>query len=279
MALFGNRTQGRQGSGAGTSFVPESTDDLERFIAQTGSDAGQGQRGQAREERQAGLAAGLRADQGLFNVTGQEFADQQGQLREDFLRQRGQTEAGFSPFIQAGEGAIAGLERGSTAGGLNEILAELIGGGQFQALQDIQRREAQGQLSASGLGGSGLGVEQLSQIGPRLALQLAGDLRGRQSELAQFGFQGVERRGAQGNQLFGTQGQLSSGLTRQLGGLREGLANRRFAGLTGRGEASARTREDQLAADAQKRADIFGTVGTIAGAGLGNIGEIRDIFS
>jgi len=133
--------------------------------------------------------------QGQFDISSGEIGGAQGQLREDFLRQQGQTEAGFDPFIQAGQGALGELQRGSTAQGLNEILQQITGGGTFQALQDLQRRGAEGQLSASGLGGSGLGVQQLSEIGPQLALQLAGNLRGRQEFLSGQGFQGVSQRG------------------------------------------------------------------------------------
>lgn len=255
MALF--RNAGTRGSAQDTG--------LEEAIQATRSDAGQGQRGKAREERQGALRAALRGDQRLFDITAGEIGGAQGQLREDFLRQRGQTEAGFQPFIDIGTAATEELARGSTPEGLNELFNSIIGGGQFQALQDLQRREAQGQLSASGLGGSGLGVETLSKIGPRLARQLLGDLQGTQQFLSGQGFQGVGQRGQLGNQLFGQQGGLSNELLRLLTGGRENLARRRFSGITGIGEAAAGTREDQLAAEQQRFSDILGLVGSLGG--------------
>ena len=176
----------------------------------------------AEAQRQAFEKSQRQLEQG-FGEAGGIVRGGQAQSREDFLRQRGQTEEGFDPFIQAGQGALGELQRGSTAQGLNEILQQITGGGTFQALQDLQRRGAEGQLSASGLGGSGLGVQQLSQIGPQLALQLAGNLRGRQEFLSGQGFQGVGQRGQLGNQLTQGQGQLGLQFTGLEAGLRERL--------------------------------------------------------
>lgn len=202
-----------------------------------------------------------------FDTTAGEFGGRQGQLREDFLRQRGQTEEGFQPFIGAGQDALGQLQQGSTAQGFNDLLAQITGGGQFQALQDLQRREAEGHLSSSGLGGSGLGVQTLSEIGPRLALQLAGKLRSRQTDLAKFGFQGTSQRGQLGNQLFGQQGQLSSALTQQLGGFRQNLAAGQTQNIAGIGEARSQAIIGD--ASANKGNKILKLVGTVAGAYFG----------
>lgn len=212
-----------------------------------------------RSERQIGQG---------FGEAGEIVRGGRAQSREDFLRQRGQTEAGFDPFIQAGQGALGELQRGSTAQGLNEILQQITGGGTFQALQDLQRRGAEGQLSASGLGGSGLGVQQLSQIGPQLALQLAGNLRGRQEFLSGQGFQGVSQRGQLGNQLTQGQGQLGFGFTGLEAGLRErlGLAQAELSQGLGGIEAN------RIAGDAQARAQRRQRFGKFVGSTIGGIG-------
>ena len=177
--------------------------------------------------------------QSQFDISSGEIGGQQGQLREDFFRQKGQTELGFNPFIDIGQGAARNLQQSSTAGGLNALLEQIIGGGTFQSLRDEQLRANEGQLAASGLGGSGLGVQTAQQIGPQLALQLAGDLRGRQEFLSGQGFQGVGQRGQLGNQLFGTQGGLSNELTRLLSGLRQNVATGKAGNIVGSGQAAS----------------------------------------
>ncbi len=228
----------------------------------------------AEAQRQALEKSQRQLSQG-FGEAGEIVRGGRAQSREDFLRQRGQTEEGFQPFIDIGTGATEELQRGSTAGGLNEILQQIMGGGQFQALQDLQRREAQGQLSASGLGGTGLGVERLSQIGPQLALQLAGNLRGRQEFLSGQGFQGVGQRGQLGNQLFGQQGQLDFGFT----GMEAGLRERRGLAQAGISQGLGGIESSRIIGDASSRAGrrglIGGTIGTLAGGFFGGPGGAR----
>lgn len=83
-----------------------------------------------------------------------------------------------------------------------------------------------------------MGVQTLSEIGPRLALQLAGDLRGRQEFLSGQGFGGVGQQAQFGNQLTLGQGGLSSQLTRELGGFRQDTARLRAGNITGIGQAA-----------------------------------------
>jgi len=228
----------------------------------------------AEAQRQAFEKSQIQIEQG-FGEAGGIVRRGQGQSREDFLRRRGRAEEEFQPIIDIGAGATEELQRGSTAGGLNEILQEIMGGGQFQALQDLQRREAQGQLSASGLGGSGLGVERLSGIGPRLALQLAGNLRGRQEFLSGQGFQGVGQRGQLENQLTQGQGQLGLGFTRLGAGLRErrGLAQ---AGISqGLGDIESQRIIGDASSRAARRSNLFGTLGAGIGAAFGGPGGAR----
>lgn len=219
----------------------------------------------AEAQRQALEKSQRQLEQG-FGEAGGIVRGGRAQSREDFLRQRGQTEEGFDPFIQAGQGALGELQRGSTAQGLNEILQQITGGETFQALQDLQRRGAEGQLSAAGLGGSGLGVQQLSQIGPQLALQLAGNLRGRQEFLSGQGLEGVGQRGQLGNQLFGQQGQFNFGFTGLEAGLRERLGLAQAGISQGLGGIEGQRIAGDAAARAQRRGALGGFIGSTVGA-------------
>lgn len=205
----------------------------------------------------------------LFGQSAGEFGGRQDQLRSDFTRQQGLNEAGFNPFIDIGQDAARNLQQSSTAQGLNELLSQITGGGTFQALRDEQERAAQGQLSAAGLGGSGLGVQQLSQISPQLALQLAGNLTQNQQFLSGQGLQGAGQRGQLGNQLTLGQGGLSSNLTQQLANLRNSLSGRRSANITGIGEARQSGRLADQQADSAAFGSLIGAVGSIAGGPIG----------
>ena len=161
-----------------------------------------------------------------FGITEGRIGAQQDQLRGDFFNQIGLNEAGFQPFIEAGEQGLGFLREGSTAEGFNKFLEDITQGSVFQSLRDEQERAGRGQLAASGQTGSGLALEEISRISPQLALQLEGQLFGRNQNLANMGFQGAERRGQLGNQLTLGQGGLSSGLVDLESQLRNAVSGR-----------------------------------------------------
>jgi len=228
-----------------------------------------GELGKAIEERVAAFERGqeeLRAGAG----TGREIIQgQQGQLREDFLRQQGLTEGGFNPFIQAGTGALQDVQQGSTIGGLDERIAQILGSGAFQGLREERFGDINRQLASSGLSRSGLGLEQIANISPDLAFQIENQQFGRSRDLSNVGFQGVERRGALGNQLTLGQGGLASRLT----GLEAQIANQLGINLAGGevgiGEAQASGRELGLQQEADFLGQALGLVGTVGGAFVG----------
>lgn len=118
----------------------------------------------------------------------------------------------FQPFIDAGLGGLQGQVQGSTIGGFGERLAEIFSGGALDPLVAERTRAAQGQLAAGGLTRSGTGLETIAGIPQELGLMLEQLLSGRQGQLAQGGFTGVQNVAQLGAQK--AQG-ISGGFTQQ----------------------------------------------------------------
>lgn len=97
----------------------------------------------------------------------------------------------FQPFLDAGNFGLDLFQQGSSAGGLEQILNEIMGGQSFQGLRDERQRGVQGQLSAGGLTRSGTGIEAAANIPTDLAFNISNLLSGRQESLAGFGFGGA----------------------------------------------------------------------------------------
>lgn len=228
-----------------------------------------GEFGKRIERLQAASQEARGVQEGLFDVSAGEIGAQQGQLRQDFLRQQGQTEQGFNPFIQAGQQALGQVQQGATGAGFNQRLQDIIGGGTFQSLRDEQERAARGQFAAAGLTGSGGAIQDVSQISPTLALQLENQLFGRQQGLASQGFQGVQQRGALGNQLTLGQGGLASGLTGLLTGQRQGLGRDIASGITGTASQADAISATQQQAKAARQSQLLSLAGTAFGAVAG----------
>jgi len=105
-----------------------------------------------------------------------------------------------------------------------------------------------------------------------LALQLEREQFERQGGLVSQGFQGVERRGAQGTQLTLGQGQLSSGVTSIQAQLAERLGIGRAGIETNLGDIESQRIIGDAAARAKRRETAFGTAGTILfGEDIGKI--------
>ncbi len=182
----------------------------------------------------------------LRGISEENLTDAQRQLRDDFTRQLSQTEQGFDPFIQAGTRALGRVEEGGTVGGLDRTIQDILSSGSFQSLNEQQRQDLLFQQTGSGLR-RGDALEEFANLSPELAFQLENQLFGRNRDLANVGFQGVERRGAQGNQLTLGQGQLSTGLT----GLEEQLGSQFGERVSNLITGSGRSRSSGILADQQ----------------------------
>lgn len=228
--------------------------------------------GRAREVIVSGQRRAGDVLQGQFDTNQQLLQDQQGQFRQDFLRQRGQTEQGFDPFIQSGGRALQRVEQGGTVGGLDRNIQDILGTESFQTLRKQQADDLLLQQTGSGLR-RGDSLEQFANLSPELAFQLENQLFGRNRDLANVGFQGVDRRGVQGNQLTLGQGGLSGGLTSLEAQLGETLGINQAAIEQGIGQAEAQGIIGDASAKGAKRAAVgklIGTViGTVAGAYFG----------
>ncbi len=139
--------------------------------------------------------------------TGQSAANQaaaQNQLGIDELRRQFDISQGnLDPFIQAGVGQLGALEQGTTAGGLDERLAQIFGTDAFQALRGERTRSVEGQLGAGGLTRSGFGLEQIANIPTELGFALEQLLTGRSQQLAGAGQSAAAGLGAIGAQTSG----------------------------------------------------------------------------
>lgn len=93
----------------------------------------------------------------------------------------------LAPFIGAGTGALPGVVSGSTAGGFDQRIAEILGTDTFRALLGERTRSVENHLSGVGLTRSGYGTEQAARIPTELALALEETLFGRQSGLVNMG--------------------------------------------------------------------------------------------
>jgi len=196
----------------------------------------------ARSAEQIGLAnAEARKElERTFGVSEDKFTDAQKQLRDDFLRQRGL----LDPFVQAGTRALGDVEQAGTVGGLDARINEILGSESFQGLKAERIRDQQTQLAAGGLTRSGTGLEQIAGISPELAFQIEQQQFGRQENLANLGFRGIEA----GNQLTLGQGQLSTGLTGLEENLRSQFGGRvsDLIGETGRARSSGVLADQQI---------------------------------
>jgi len=102
-------------------------------------------------------------------------------------RQFDQTTQNLSPFLEAGQRAVPGLEQASTVQGLGERLSQIFSGDFFNRLLEESTRSAQGQLSAGGLTRSGTAVSEMARLPLDLGLAIEQLLTGRLGGLAASG--------------------------------------------------------------------------------------------
>ncbi len=162
----------------------------------------------------AGLIAGAAASIGgaLLTDTGAGGRAAEAQAAESRQAEK-RARKTLSPFIEAGTGALPGLQEGSTVGGLDARLGRIFDSDIFGELVGERTRSVQGQLAAGGLTRSGTAVQEISRVPGDLGLQIEQLLTSRLGGLAG---QGLQAGGAlSGIQLQGGQfrGQaLSSGI-------------------------------------------------------------------
>jgi hypothetical protein len=115
--------------------------------------------------------------------------------------QLGITREQFAPFIEAGRGAVPGVEAASTVGGLDQIINQIMGGEAFGGLVEERQRGIEGTLAAGGLSRSGAAIEEGARIPTDLAFQLEQLLTGRKQNLAGTGLTAVSQEAGQAGNL------------------------------------------------------------------------------
>jgi len=175
----------------------------------------------------------------------------------------GQTRGDIDPFIQAGQGAISGLQELFTPGRLDSDLGQIFGLDAFQNLRDERTRAAQGQLAAGGLTRSGRALTDISNIPTELGFNIENLLTGRNLQNLNTLFQG-------GRQSATDLGGFTTAAGGQIGQLRGGQA-----GFENQAQIAAQQRQASLFNE------LIGGGAKIASAafGGGGGGSFTDFFS
>lgn len=180
----------------------------------------------------------------------------------------------FLPFMQAGTGAISGLERGfqappgTTAGGMEDILSSIIGGETFSNLVSERQRGIQGQLAAGGLTRSGTALTEAARIPTDIALDLENRLFGRQYGAEQERIRGLENLYQGGLSATGAQAGISGNLLQNIINAITGAAGAEAAGITGGAEATASGILGAAQAKTQAKQNLLNLGGTLGAAYL-----------
>lgn len=162
-------------------------------------------------------------------------ANQGAQLGIDEIRRQfDSTQENISPFIEAGVGALPGLQEGATVGGLDATIAEILNTDVFGSLVEERQRGVQGQLAAGGLTRSGTAIQEAANIPTELALQLENMIFGRQGQLAGSGQNAAAGLGALGAQ---SSGGISNLLNQQGQNTSSGILANAQAQASGTGQA------------------------------------------
>jgi hypothetical protein len=128
-------------------------------------------------------------------------------LQEQF----GETQANLQPFLDAGVGALPGVQQAATLEGLGQNLGAIFESGLLDELVAERTRAAQGQLAAGGLTRSGTALQQIADIPTQLGLNLEQMLAGRGSQLAGQGLNTALNLGQFGAANAGNIANLKSG--------------------------------------------------------------------
>lgn len=106
---------------------------------------------------------------------------------EELMRTFTGSESDLEPFVKAGQFALPDVLQGSTVGGLDTRLSEILGSGAFESLVGERTRAVEGQLAAGGLTRSGTAIEEAAAIPTDLAFLIENLLSGRSTGIAGSG--------------------------------------------------------------------------------------------
>lgn len=234
----------------------------------------------AKDASQAALTEGRDLGVGAINTGVQQAGDAYGlgnQQAIQALQQGGQAALGrLDPIAQYGYGAMDRINQGSTAQGFASNIEDLRTGGSLNPLIAENRRNLEAELSAQGLGRSGYGITEMSQLPIETIMGIENQLQGRNMGLAGLsmpainaqaqtdynmgaGVSGLESQYGQtmGN-LYGNQGSSLADLYNQYGqgvsGLEQNLGQMNIGALQGYQQAKA-----------AGQSNLLGTLGTVAG--------------
>ena len=171
------------------------------------------------------------------------------ELRQQFQ----ETSQNIQPFVEAGQQQLASLTQGTTAGGLDERIRQLLNTDVFGALAETRGRAVQSQSAATGQSRSGFGLQEAARVPTELVLALEQMLTGRSSELAGRGQQAAFGLGQLGGQAAGGVANLFSGEA----GQRNQLQIAQLQAETAR-----------QAAESNFFGDLLGAGATVAAAGI-----------
>lgn len=183
-------------------------------------------------------------------------AEAQAEIRKLVEQQLGITREQFAPFLEAGTGALPGVQQASTIGGLDQRISQILGSESFQPLVQERTRGIEGLLGAGGLTRSGAAITEGAKLSTDLAFEIENLLAGRESNLANTGLtaasQGSNQEQSFLNQIInsitgGTQA-LTSGIT--------GSAQATASGILGGAQSEA--------AGLQNLLNLGGTLGAAA---------------
>jgi hypothetical protein len=116
----------------------------------------------------------------------------------------------LSPFVEAGTGALPGLQQASTLGGIDQRLGDIFGGGTFRNLVDERTRAVENRNAAGGNFRSGQGLLDAARVPTDIGFQIEQLGQGRLSQLSGIGLN------AAGN-LGGGVANLQAGIGRDIG--------------------------------------------------------------
>lgn len=191
----------------------------------------------------ASSAAALQSDAAIQAALIQAASQEQG--LNATLEQLGITRESFAPFLEAGVGALPELQQGfqsqqgATLGGMDAMIAEIMGTDSFGALRQEREQSVQGQLSAGGLTRSGAAMQEMANVPTDLAFEIENMIfnRGQSDEIARI--QGLQNLTSTGLNAAGMSGSQSASMTTQIANQMAGIGTTQAGGITGSASATA----------------------------------------
>jgi len=191
--------------------------------------------------------------------------------------QQGRISGQFAPFSSAGVAALPELQQGfqtpqgTTAGGLDEILNQIMGGEAFGGLKEERMRSLQGQLGASGLRRSGVALEEAAALPTDLAFQLENLLTGRQFEAEGGRMSALENLVSTGQGAVSSETAFSNNILAQIMNAITGQSSATATSLMSAAEASANETLARAERNAAERQNTLNTLTTIGSWGFSDV--------